>query len=176
RVAFELSGCPGCKVYSLYPGQSSYNVANYQGSTKRRTFAGNFATLIGLGISANYQRQEDALKGSLVQSVYISGFQSNVEEENQNHESSEVDKAQEAADQKQNFSSLPIEQRFGWYYNSAPFDDYVTPGIRSTFAIITVPRVRIEDFKKALRNAKKDQNAFYPLDFTIKAGWTKRDK
>src|SRR5262249_6764878 len=35
RVEFILDGCNDCKVYSLYPGQSSYNVANYQGSSKR---------------------------------------------------------------------------------------------------------------------------------------------
>lgn len=118
RVEFELVNCPGCKVYSLYPGQSSYNVANYQGSSRRRSFMGNFLSLIGLGVSASYQRQEDALQGSLVQSVYISGFQDDTETD----------------------SPCAVNQRFGWYYNAAPFDQYVTPGIRSTFAIVTIPR------------------------------------
>lgn len=156
RVAFELRDCQGCKVYSLYPGQSSYNVTNYQGSTKRRTFAGNMLTLIGLGISGNYQRQEDALKGSLVQSVYISGFQDDLE--------AQAEQAKTA-----NTAAHPAYQRFGWYYNAAPFDEYVTPGIRSTFAIITVPREKIGEFKK-------DQNERRKLPFTIQSGWAKRDK
>src|SRR6202035_2828552 len=50
RVEFNLA-CPGCKVYSLYPGQSSYNLANYSGASKRNTFWGNALTLIGLGVS-----------------------------------------------------------------------------------------------------------------------------
>jgi hypothetical protein len=142
RVQFRVSDCDGCKVYTLYPGQGSYNVAAYQGSSKRRSFVGNVLTLIGLGISANYQRQEDALKGSLVQSVYISGFQD---------------------DQT---------QRFGWYYNPAPFDQLVTPGIRSTFAIVTVPRHAVEDAA-----AKKVGPSIpFPLKLEVSGTWPKRDK
>lgn len=150
RVEFKLVNCAGCKVYSLYPGQSSYNVANYQGSSKRRSFMGNIATLIGLGISANYQRQEDTLKGSLVQSVYISGFQDDTE----------------AAE------TPNVNQRFGWYYNAAPFDELIAPGIRSTFAIITVPRQTIQ------RELGKRMSAGrpYPLSFSIAGTWPRRDK
>jgi hypothetical protein len=149
RVEFDLVNCPGCKVYSLYPGQSSYNVANYQGSSKRRSFAGNFATLIGLGISANYQRQEDALKGSLVQSVYVSGFQ----------DDTEIDEKTSA------------NQRFGWYYNAAPFDELVTPGIRSTFAIVTVPS-RIIHYAAAHPSGAARP---FPLSFVISGTWPSRD-
>ena len=162
KVAFGLKDCPRCKVYSLYPGQSSYNVANYQGASKRRTFAGNIASLIGLGISANYQRQEDALKGNLVQSVYVSGFQDDLEQG----------------------PSKGITQRFGWYYNAAPFDEYVTPGIRSTFAIVTIPkefvkRIKLERTKKENEaNPASDQSctAPFPLTFTVGASWAKRDR
>jgi hypothetical protein len=107
RVAYELD-CPECQVYSVYPSASSYNVVNYQGASRRRTLGGSLLSIVGLGISAAYRRQEDALQGNLVQSVYVSGFQS--------------------------------RSRFGWYFNAPPFDQYVTPGIRSTFAIVSVPR------------------------------------
>ena len=155
RVEFDLNGCKGCKVYSIYPGQSSYNVANYQGASKRRSFVGNFMSLIGLGISASYQRQEDTLQGSLVQSVYISGFQDdNNDDESidsprnvKNEQNSATEEKQHAAARREahaHSKDKKIEeahgQRFGWHYNSAPFDQYVTPGIRTTFAIITVPK------------------------------------
>ena len=73
RVEFNVD-CPGCKVYSLYPGASSYNLANFSGSSKRNSFWGNMLTLIGFGASASYRRQVDTLQGSLVQSVYTAGF------------------------------------------------------------------------------------------------------
>src|ERR1700686_2754179 len=158
RVQFGLKNCRGCKVYSLYPGQSSYNVANYQGSSKRRTFAGNIATLIGLGISANYQRQEDALKGSLVQSVYISGFQDDADDAQEDPDNAAA-KAPEKDRRKMN--------RFGWYYNAAPFDEYVTPGIRSTFAIITVPR-------QIVQKQERVEDRAFPLVFSITGNWPTR--
>lgn len=157
RVEFELKGCGGCKVYSLYPGQSSYNVANYQGSSKRRSFAGNVATLIGLGISANYQRQEDALKGSLVQSIYISGFQDDTEDDPDSSAKKDDDK---------------ITQHFGWYYNTAPFDEYVTPGIRSTFAIITVPQGYIQ---KQTKPCNINPSTGAALCFNTLRNWPHRD-
>src|SRR5258708_21748922 len=73
-----------------------------------------------LGVSGTYSRQEDTLHGSLVQSVYTSGFQ-------------DIDEEAGGA-----------VQRFGWNYGAAPFEIYVTPGVRSTFAILTVPRKTIE--------------------------------
>jgi hypothetical protein len=117
---FTIKNCEGCKVYSVYPGQSSYNMTNYEGASKRYSFWGNIATLIGLGISADYRKQTDTLHGDLVQSVYMSGFQ----------------EGGELADGAGQLS----EQRFGWYYGSAPFEPFVSPGMRSTFAIVTVPR------------------------------------
>src|ERR1017187_581896 len=124
RVEFDLAHCNGCKVYSLYPGQSSYNLANYSGASKRNTFWGNALTLIGLGLSASYRRQTDTLQGSLVQSVYTAGFQNGVADDPED-------------------SDNP-QQSFGWYYGAAPFEQLVTPGIRSTFAMITVPRKIID--------------------------------
>lgn len=46
-VEFTMN-CEGCKVYSIYPGQSSYNLATYNGASKRYSFWGSLATLIGL--------------------------------------------------------------------------------------------------------------------------------
>ena len=125
RVEFELdqTKCPGCKVYSIYPGQSSYNVANYKGESRSKSFWGNLGFLIGLGVSAAYRKQEDTLHGSLVQSVYTSGFQ---------------DDTQDVRDPSHH------SQRFGWNYGTAPFEQYVSPGTRTTFAIITVPRTAVE--------------------------------
>jgi hypothetical protein len=118
-VEFTMN-CEGCKVYSIYPGQSSYNLANYEGASKRYSFWGNLATLVGLGVTADYRRQSDTLHGDLIQSVYISGFQEGAETFDRTHERK--------------------TQRFGWYYGAAPFERLVTPGIRSTFAVISVPR------------------------------------
>jgi len=121
-VEFSMN-CDGCKVYSVYPGQSSYNLANYEGASKRYSFWGNLLTLVGLGISADYRRQTDTLHGDLVQSVYLSGFQ----------------------DESQVNGKNGVKQRFGWYYGASPFETLVTPGIRSTFAIVTVPRRQLTE-------------------------------
>jgi hypothetical protein len=132
RVEFELdqNQCPGCKVYSIYPGQSSYNVANYKGESRSKSFWGNLSFLIGLGISAAYRQQEDTLHSSLVQSVYTSGFQD------------------DTLDRRDPSKHL---QRFGWNYGSAPFEMYVSPGIRTTFAIITVPRHVVSESQRSNR-------------------------
>jgi len=155
RVEFNLD-CPGCKVYSLYPGQSSYNLANYSGSSKRNTFWGNALTLIGLGVSASYRRQTDALQGSLVQSVYTAGFQNGVldDEAPRSHTKVDADLA---------------EQSFGWYYGAAPFEQLVTPGIRSTFALVTVPRKLID------KTADKFGNADACVPLHIDAAWANRN-
>jgi hypothetical protein len=158
RVEFNLD-CPGCKVYSLYPGQSSYNLANYSGASKRTTLWGNALTLLGFGISASYRRQTDTLQGSLVQSVYTSGFQNGVLNEpkgTQIHTGDQID-----ADR--------AEQSFGWYYGAAPFEQVVTPGIRTTFAMITVPRSLIRSSQDRFGNS----NACIP--FHIDAGWSNRN-
>jgi hypothetical protein len=159
RVEFNLD-CPGCKVYSLYPGQSSYNLANYSGSSKRRTFWGNALTLIGLGVSASYRTQTDALHGSLVQSVYTAGFQNGVMNEDHGRHN---DHPQVNANQ--------AEQSFGWYYGAAPFEQLVTPGIRSTFALITVPRKLIE--RTEYLDPFGNTDACVP--FHIDAGWASRN-
>jgi hypothetical protein len=155
RVEFDLAHCNGCKVYSLYPGQSSYNLANYSGASKRNTFWGNALTLIGLGLSASYRRQTDTLQGSLVQSVYTAGFQNGV--------------ADDPGD-----SDNP-QQSFGWYYGAAPFEQLVTPGIRSTFAMITVPRKIIDQEEEN----QESKNPFGKLEehiqVCIDAGWTNRN-
>src|SRR5258708_572871 len=125
---------------------------------------GNFLSLIGLGISASYERQEDALQGSLVQSVYMSGFQDDSEGDDTTDEASRVN------------------QRFGWYYNAAPFDQYVTPGIRSTYAIVTVPRnsvvgrpVQPPQFP-ACEGIRNIQSRVEPAIFLcVNANWVKRD-
>lgn len=119
-VEFTMN-CEGCKVYAIYPGQSSYNLANYEGTSKRYSLWGALQTLVGFGISGDYRRQTDTLRGDLVQSVYISGFE-------------------EGAKSEDRVGNKGIEQRFGWYYGSAPFETRVTPGIRTTFAIISIPR------------------------------------
>jgi hypothetical protein len=150
RVEFNLDHCPGCKVYSLYPGQSSYNLANYSGASKRNSFWGNVLTLIGLGVSASYRRQTDTLQGSLVQSVYTAGFQNGVTDNSGGD-------AQNA------------KQSFGWYYGAAPFEQLVTPGIRSTFAMITVPRRLIDSKKDPFGKADAQ------LPFCIDAGWANRN-
>jgi hypothetical protein len=154
RVEFNLD-CPGCKVYSLYPGQSSYNLANYSGASKRNTFWGNALTLIGLGVSASYRHQTDTLQGSLVQSVYTAGFQNGVLDDNNPNSQTPVNGNQ-------------AEQSFGWYYGAAPFEQLVTPGIRSTFALVTVPRKLIS------RTADKFGNADACVAFHIDAGWANR--
>lgn len=158
RVEFDLD-CPGCKVYSLYPGQSSYNLANYSGSSKRTTLWGNVLTLFGFGVSASYRRQTDMLQGSLVQSVYTSGFQNGVLSEPQGapiHTGDRID-------------ANKAEQSFGWYYGAAPFEQVVTPGIRTTFAMITVPRTLIRKSQDRFGNT----NACVP--FHINAGWSNRN-
>jgi hypothetical protein len=157
RVEFNLD-CPGCKVYSLYPGQSSYNLANYSGSSKRNSFWGNVLTLIGLGISASYRRQTDALQGSLVQSVYTAGFQNGV-----------LDDPTPRSSPRQQVPANQAEQSFGWYYGAAPFEQQVTPGIRSTFALITVPRKLVENTEDNFGNT----DACMP--FHIDAGWASRN-
>jgi hypothetical protein len=155
RVEFNLD-CPGCKVYSLYPGQSSYNVANYSGSSKRTTLWGNVLTLIGFGLSASYRRQEDMLSGSLVQSVYTAGFQNGTlyDRDPRSHDAVDGNRA---------------EQSFGWYYGAAPFEELVTPGIHTTFAMITVPRDLIYKTEDRFGNA----DACMP--FHIDAAWASRN-
>lgn len=155
RVEFKLD-CPGCKVYSLYPGQSAYNLANYSGSSKRSSFWGNILTLIGFGASASYRRQTDMLSGSLVQSVYTSGFQSGV-----------LIGPGDLTNKPVNANAAG--QSFGWYYGPAPFEQLVSPGIRSTFALITVPRKLIE------RTGDKFGNTNACLPFHIDAGWASRN-
>lgn len=157
RVEFNLD-CPGCKVYSLYPGQSSYNLANYSGSSKRSSFWGNVLTLIGFGVSASYRRQTDTLQGSLVQSVYTAGFQNGV-----------LDDPTPLSSPHQQVNANQAEQSFGWYYGAAPFEQEVTPGIRSTFALITVPRKLVENTEDNFGNT----DACMP--FHIDAAWASRN-
>ena len=147
-VGFTLN-CGECEIYSIYPGQSSYNLANYEGASKRKEFWLSLATLFGLGLNADYRRQEDTLRGDLVQSVYMAGFQ------------------QGAADQ----------QRFGWYYGAAPFEKLVTPGMRSTFAIITVPREYIQEAAQGNCKASlcEDGRGNVQLPIAVDAGWARRD-
>jgi hypothetical protein len=144
RVEFQLDHqCKGCKIYSVYPGESSYNVANFTGESRRRSFWGNLSFLIGLGVSGAYTRQEDTLHGSLVQSVYTSGFQ----------------------------DTDGDVQRFGWNYGAAPFEMYVTPGIHSTFAILTVPR---DTANQLLRDDKLPMDEMKPscLPVSVQANWS----
>ncbi|HTW25423.1 MAG TPA: hypothetical protein VMD78_17600, partial [Candidatus Baltobacteraceae bacterium] len=51
KIKFTLN-CGGCKVYSIYPGQSSYNLANYEGASKRNQFVFSLLTLVGFGLNA----------------------------------------------------------------------------------------------------------------------------
>jgi hypothetical protein len=152
RVEFKLNDqqCKGCKIYSVYPGQSSYNVANYTGESRRKSFWGNLFFLVGLGISGAYSRQEDTLRGSLVQSVYTSGFQ----------------------DVDENAPNGSV-QKFGWNYGAAPFEQYVTPGIRSSFAILTVPRSTIEHMQKPADGDNPPQGGCLAID--VEANWALRD-
>jgi hypothetical protein len=118
-VEFTMD-CDGCKVYSIYPSQSSYNLANYEGTSKRYSLYGALQTLFGFGINANYRRQTDTLHGDLVQSVYMSGFQEGAESPDR--------------------TGQQRKQRFGWYYGASPFEQLVTSGMRTTFALVSVPR------------------------------------
>jgi hypothetical protein len=151
KVQFTLKNCVGCKVYSVYPGQSSYNLANYEGASRRNSFTLGLETLFGLGINADYRRQEDTLHGDLIQSVYVSGFQ-------------------EANPESSDGNEKNAEQTFGWYYGAAPFEKLVTPGIRSTFAIITVPRSAMataQSCANSQNSSNKDQcalNALFQVD------------
>jgi hypothetical protein len=154
RVEFEIN-CPNCKVYSLYPGQSSYNLANYSAASRRTTLWGNVLTLMGFGASASYRRQVDTLQGGLVQSVYTVGFQNGV-----------LPNGEKDGEMPDGSAAV---QRFGWYYGAAPFEEVVTPGIRSTFAVITVPR---EDIDRA-RDIFGNSTACVP--FQIVSEWAKRD-
>jgi hypothetical protein len=155
RVEFNLD-CPGCKVYSLYPGQSSYNLAEFSGASKRNSFWGNILTLIGFGASASYRHQTDTLQGSLVQSVYTAGFLNGV-----------MDGYPRQEWQAPEETTQP-EQSFGWYYGAAPFEQQVTPGIRSTFAMITVPRDLIERTEDDFGKTKAC------MPFRIDGGWASR--
>lgn len=132
-VAEFTLNCKGCKVYSIYPGQSSYNIANYEGASKRYSLWGALATILGFGINADYRKQTDTLQGDLVQSVYMSGFQD----------------ARPDVDPNKPASS----QSFGWYYGPAPFETLVSPGERTTFALISVPRASLYDCYELIRKA-----------------------
>jgi IPT/TIG domain len=147
-VGFKLN-CGRCKVYSIYPGQSSYNLANYEGASRRNSFFLSLATLFGFGINADYRRQEDTLHGDLVQSVYMAGFQ----------------------------QTAGGQDRFGWYYGPAPFEQLVTPGMRSTFAIITVPREEIQQAttEGCADSLCRDGNGNVQLPITVDAGWARHN-
>ena len=150
KVKFTLD-CGGCKVYSIYPGQSSYNLANYEGASKRNNIFFSLATLFGFGINADYRRQEDTLRGDLVQSVYMAGFQ-----------------------------GVAGQQDFGWYYGAAPFEKLVTPGMRSTFAIITVPRDAIRSVATCPQDQPptslcQDGEENVQMPVAVDVSWTRRD-
>lgn len=155
RVEFQID-CPGCKVYSLYPGQSSYNIGNFSASTKRITLWGNLLTLIGFGASASYRRQQDQIQGSLIQSVYTAGFQDGMNDDNDpgNRDMPDGDSA---------------IQKFGWYYGAAPFERTVSPGIRSTFALVTVPRESVDSARDIFGNSSAC------LPFHVNAAWAKNN-
>jgi hypothetical protein len=155
RVEFQID-CPGCKVYSLYPGQSSYNIGNFSASSKRTTLWGNFLTLIGFGASASYRRQQDQIQGSLIQSVYTAGFQDGLNDDPDPGNHSIPDGA----------SAI---QKFGWYYGAAPFERTVTPGIRSTFALVTVPRDSIDNARDVFGNSSAC------LPFHVNGAWAKNN-
>ena len=172
RVEFQLD-CPGCKVYSLYPGQSAYNLANYSGASKRNSFWGNIATLFGLGLSASYRRQVDTLEGSLVQSVYTAGFLNGVAEQklepSTNTNSSDASDKSKKPNQTKTLKVKSDSQSFGWYYGPAPFEKLVSPGIRSTFALVTVPRNKIENFTDGFGNIDAC------VSFQINGAWPSRN-
>ncbi len=155
RVEFNLQ-CPGCRIYSLYPGMSAYNIASYTGSSKRTTLWGNVLTLLGFGLSASYRRQVDTLQGGLVQSVYTAGFQNGVLNTPDDKYSPE---------ETAGFAT----QSFGWYYGQAPTEKLVTPGMRTTFAMLTVPRNLIE------KNEDRFGNVNTCLGFKINGAWARRD-
>jgi hypothetical protein len=90
-------------------------------------------------VTADYRRQEDELHGDLTQSVYVSGFQEIQEKGGQN---------------------------FGWYFGATPFEQYVSPGIRSAFAIIVVPRT------VAAQSSRQDGTG---LRMHMTANWTEQD-
>lgn len=158
RVEFKIN-CPDCKVYSLYPGQSSYNLAKFTGASKHTSIWGNIITLLGFGASASYRRQVDTLQGGLTQSVYTVGFQDGVLAPDLNPDGGE----------KTPPDGSGAVQSFGWYYGAAPFEDSVSPGIRTTFAMVTVPRRDIDRARDILGNS----SACMP--FHIMSAWGMRD-
>jgi hypothetical protein len=150
-VKFSLD-CDGCKVYSIYPGQSSYNLANFEGASKRYSLWGALATLFGFGISADYRRQTDTLRGDLVQSVYTAGFMDDAPgpisiKTDSGSNDDEAGKTNDVWNGAQTADEKPV-QRFGWYYGAAPFENLVTPGVRTTFAVVSVPRHLIDSCLK----------------------------
>lgn len=158
RVEFKIN-CPDCKVYSLYPGQSSYNLAKFTGASKHTSIWGNIITLLGFGASASYRRQVDTLQGGLTQSVYTVGFQNGV----LTPDPSAVGPERTPPD------GSGAVQSFGWYYGAAPFEDSVSPGIRTTFAMVTVPRRDIDRARDIFGNS----SACMP--FHIMSAWGMRD-
>lgn len=106
-----VNGISGVYAYELYPGQSSYNISQFYGKTRTTGLVANVLTLFGLGVSAEYKKQREQLRSSLVQSVYISGFGAG-------------------------------GTAFGWYYAPGPFELRVSPGIRTTYAIVVAPRCK----------------------------------
>jgi hypothetical protein len=132
RVEFELAGCTGCRVYTIYPGQSAYNIANYEGVSKRAAFWAGLTTITGFGANGAYKRQEDKLQGSLVESVYTMGF-------------------------------IDANRSFGWSYGPAPFERLVHAGVKSTFAIVSVPRSELKDWTNK-------------ISFAATSSWRKRDE
>jgi hypothetical protein len=169
-VEFKLNkkNCPGCKIYSIYPGQSSYNVANYEGLSKRTSLWGALQFLSGFGISGAYSRQEDTLHGSLVQSVYTSGFQ-----DTEHIGSAAQTGVGENGERIASAEEGPSYERFGWNYGAAPFEMYVTPGIRSTFAVLTVPRDLIANTQeKNISNQGPQSSCFY---LGVEANWALHD-
>jgi hypothetical protein len=97
-------------VYDLYPGASSYNISQYYGKLNATGLAGAFKTLAGFGVSSDYQRQRVQLRSGLVQSIYVSGF-----------------------------AGGDDVASFGWYYAPSPFEQTVSPGVRTTYALVVLP-------------------------------------
>jgi len=119
NVEYRIKDCADCTVYSVYPGQSSYNVANFSGSSRRNKLSAVLGW-IGFGLNAQYERQRDQLQSSMVQSVYAAGYHEKVND----------------------VASV------GWHYYPAPFEQYVSPGLRSTFALVAMKKRTGEAAKK----------------------------
>jgi hypothetical protein len=144
RVTFELPDCPDCRIYALYPGaSSSYNTVRYD-ATSRTTGIGVLASGLSAALNLHFDHKKDTAASALLQSLYVAGF---------------------------NDSSTAFK-RFGWLYGAAPGQHVIDTGTRSTYAVISMPRSKVQKYQAALE--QKSDSSYLDdacLKLTMKADW-----